>query len=72
MYIYFKVEWNYNKKMKNIGSWKNILLLLLLLLFNIIIIIIITIIIIIIIIINIINLTLLAVSCQYGSRPQGL
>ena len=62
MYIYFKVEWNYNKKMKNIGSWKNILLLLLLLLlFNIII----------IIIIIIINLTLLAVSCQYGSRPQG-
>ena len=63
MYIYFKVEWNYYNKMKNIGSWKNILLLLLLLLlFNIIII---------IIIIIIINLTLLAVSCQYGSRPQG-
>ena len=61
MYIYFKVEWNYYNKMKNIGSWKNILLLLLLLLlFNII-----------IIIIIIINLTLLAVSCQYGSRPQG-
>ena len=59
MYIYFKVEWNYYNKMKNIGSWKNILLLLLLLLlFN-------------IIIIIIINLTLLAVSCQYGSRPQG-
>ena len=53
MYIYFKVEWNYYNKMKNI-------LLLLLLLFNII-----------IIIIIIINLTLLAVSCQYGSRPQG-
>ena len=63
MYIYFKVEWNYYNKMKNIGSWKKILLLLLLLLlFNIIII---------IIIIIIINLTLLAVSCQYGSRPQG-
>ena len=61
MYIYFKVEWNYYNKMKNIGSWKNILLLLLLLLFNIIV----------IIIIIIINLTLLAVSCQYGSRPQG-
>ena len=60
MYIYFKVEWNYYNKMKNIGSWKNILLLLLLLLFNII-----------VIIIIIINLTLLAVSCQYGSRPQG-
>ena len=61
MYIYFKVEWNYYNKMKNIGSWKNILLLLLLLLllFNN------------IIIIIIINLTLLAVSCQYGSRPQG-
>ena len=56
MYIYFKVEWNYYNKMKNI-----LLLLLLLLLFNIII----------IIIIIIINLTLLAVSCQYGSRPQG-
>ena len=55
MYIYFKVEWNYYNKMKNI-------LLLLLLLFNIIII---------IIIIIIINLTLLAVSCQYGSLPQG-
>ena len=56
MYIYFKVEWNYYNKMKNI-----LLLLLLLLLFNIII----------INIIIIINLTLLAFSCQYGSRPQG-